>query len=264
MHNSYCAVILNRNLGNETDTLRDRLLLLGFSNVVVVDSSTDISLQSKYANVIADDLSTLKLGYRMNRGFNLGLDYAIKNFNPDWVLCLPVDSYIEKIDLDGFEKESKSYSKIVAYTFLNESHPYFSLFKKNIALIWNIDEGPIMVKTNFVKEFITNNQVNIFDNNNFRGYMSFKELALRVYANNKGIGAYKSFIIREREEFLLNFAELMKTESYSKNKELLIVEGSSWLREKYGFLDRWSLENIVRLTYDEFLLCNPKYLEIKL
>ena len=56
----------------------------------------------------------------------------------------------------------------------------------------------------------------------------------------------------------------MKTESYTLNKQLLIKEGEIWLLQKYGLLDRWSFETILRLIFDEFLLRNPTYKEIAL
>ena len=56
----------------------------------------------------------------------------------------------------------------------------------------------------------------------------------------------------------------MKTESYSLNKRLLISEGKKWLFKKYGILDRWAFENIIRLLYEEFIKVNPKYKSIEI
>lgn len=264
MQYKYVAVILNRNLGRKCDDLRNELLEIGFSEIVIVDSSPDPILQSEYITIKANDANSIKRGLRINRGFNLGINYAVKNYNPDWILCLPVDSQIIKIDLKNFEKEAFLYPKIVAYSMINPNHPYLSLLKSNIGLVWNIEEGPIFLKSSFLKNFEYKNKITLFDNHNFRSYLSFKEIALRIYGNDKSIGIYKSFLIEEREEYLLNFAELMKTESYSLNKELLIKEGEIWLRQKYGLFDRWSFETILRLIFDEFLLRNPDYKEIAL
>ena len=233
MQYKYVAVILNRNLGQKCDDLRNELLEIGFSEIVIVDSSPDQMLQSEYITIKASDANSIKKGLRINRGFNLGIDYAIKNYDPNWILCLPVDSQIIKIDLKNFEKETFFYPTI-------------------------------FLKSSFLKNFEYKNKITLFDNHNFRSYLSFKEIALRIYGNDKSIGVYKSFLIEEREEYLLNFAELMKTESYTLNKQLLIKEGEIWLLQKYGLLDRWSFETILRLIFDEFLLRNPTYKEIAL
>ena len=99
MQYKYVAVILNRNLGKKCDDLRNELLEIGFSEIVIVDSSPDPILQSGYITIKANDANSIKRGLRINRGFNLGINYAIKNYDPDWILCLPVDSQIIKIDL---------------------------------------------------------------------------------------------------------------------------------------------------------------------
>jgi len=259
MYNKYCAVILNRNLGSECDNLRQELLNLGFDSVVVVDSSTSSNLASKYVNVRATDMNTLNEGYRINRGFNEGLTFALSNYEPDWIMCLPVDSKIEKISLISFEQEADNYQKIVAYGFISSKSPYYPLLAENTGLVWNLEEGPIMLHRDFIEEFWIDNKIQIFDNDNFRGYLSFKELALRIYGKNRAIGVSKYLLVEEREEFLMNFSELMKTEAFAENKELLIVEGKQWLKRKYGFTNRWELENIVRLLHNEFILRNPKY-----
>ena len=94
LKNKYLAIILNRNLGKECDALREVLLSKGVSDVIIVDSSTDPSLQSQFVTIGAIDNSAIEHGYRINRGFNLGLNYAIENHKFDWVLCLPVDTQI--------------------------------------------------------------------------------------------------------------------------------------------------------------------------
>ena len=92
-----------------------------------------------------------------------------------------------------------------------------------------------------------------FDEENFRAYLSYKELAFRIYSANFAIGIYNGFIVAVKEELLLTYSELMKTESFSLNKQLLISEGQEWLFKKYGIFDRWSFETIIRLLYEEFL-----------
>lgn len=264
MDNKYCAVILNRNLGNECDNLRQELLGLGFNSVVIVDSSTSTNLASSYVNVKATDMRTLQEGFRINRGFNQGITFALKNYQPDWIMCLPVDSKIEKIDLISFEQEADNYHKIVAYGFLSSKSSYYPLLTENTGLVWNIEEGPIILQREFIEDFWIDDKVEIFDNENFRGYLSFKELALRIYGKNRAIGVSKHLLVEEREEFLMNFSELMKTESFSKNKELLVLEGEKWLKRKYGLANRWEFENIVRLLYSEFIMRNPKYNKLDL
>ena len=122
----------------------------------------------------------------------------------------------------------------------------------------------ILLNYELVSKYKVKNNVLLFDENNFRAFLSYKELAFRVYSANLAVGIYNKFLVAEREELLLTYSELMKTESFSLNKQLLIGEGMEWLFKKYGIFDRWAFETIIRLMHDEFLTGNPKYLEIKL
>jgi hypothetical protein len=260
----YLAIILNRNLGKVCDALRSDLLSKGIQDVVVIDSSTDQSLQSKFVTIGAVDQNAIEHGYRINRGFNLGLNYALENYEFDWIFCLPVDTKIIDLDLDAFDMESVNYPKIMAYTLPEKDNPYLPIIKGSIGLVWNVLEGPILLKYELVSKFKFENTVQLFDNDNFRAYMSFKELALRIYSSNFAFGIYGKFLVEEREELLLSFSELMKTESFSVNKQMLISEGEKWLFKKYGIFDRWSFETIVRLLFEEFLRVNPSYKVIDL
>ena len=75
LNHKYIAIILNRNLGKVCDELRNELLSKGVSEVIIVDSSTDKMLQSKFVTIGALDKNALEHGYRINRGFNLGLSF---------------------------------------------------------------------------------------------------------------------------------------------------------------------------------------------
>lgn len=264
LNNKYLAIVLNRNLGKICDELRSELLRKGVSEVIIVDSSTDKMLQSKFVTIGATDKNALEFGYRINRGFNLGLNYALENCDFDWVFCIPVDTEILELDLKAFEIDSRQFPKIMAYTLPEKNDPYLPLIKNNIGLVWNILEGPILLKQELVSRYKNADNVSLFDDENFRAFLSYKEIAFRIYSANFAVGIYNKFLVAEREELLLTYSELMRTESYSLNKQLLIIEGKKWLFQKYGISDRWAFENVIRLLYDEFLLRNPKYLEIKL
>ena len=259
LRNRYLAVILNRNMGEVCDALRIVLLKQGIMEVIVVDSSTDQSLESKFKTIGAIDNNALEHGYRINRGFNIGLTYAMDNYEFDWIFCFPVDTEIIEFDLNQFEIDSKKFPKIMAYTLPEKNDPYLPMINNKIGLVWNILEGPILLNYKLVSRFKNEHAVSLFDNENFRAFLSFKELAFKIYSSNFAIGIYNGFLVTEKEELLLTFSELMKTESFSLNKQLLISEGEKWLFSKYGIFDRWAFETIVRLLYEEFLKVNPEY-----
>lgn len=264
LNNKYLAIILNRNLGEICDELREELLRKGIFDVIVVDSSTDQSLKSKFVTIGAVDQNALDHGYRINRGFNLGLGYALENYEFDWVFCFPVDTEIISLDLEAFDVDSEQFPKIMAYSLLEKEDPYLPLIKNQVGLVWNILEGPISLKYELVSKYKTDDIVTLFDNENFRTFMSYKEIAFRIYSANLAVGIYSKFLVAEREDLLLTYSDLMKTESFSVNKKLLISEGEKWLFKKYGIFDRWAFETIIRLLYEEFVKVNPKYKSIEI
>lgn len=264
LNNKYLAIILNRNLGKICDELREQLLSKGIFDVIVVDSSTDHLLQSKFVTIGAIDQNALEHGYRINRGFNLGLSYALENYEFDWIFCIPVDTEIINLDLEAFDVDSKQFPKIMAYSLPEKNDPYLPLIKNKVGLVWNILEGPILLKYELVYNYKIDEVVSLFDDENFRAFLSFKELAFRIYSANFALGIYNKFLVAEKEELLLTYSELMKTESFSLNKKLLISEGEKWLFKKYGIFDRWAFETAIRLLYEEFVKVNPEYKSIEI
>ena len=121
-----------------------------------------------------------------------------------------------------------------------------------------------MLHFDLVSKYKSNDNVSLFSDENFRSYLSFKELAFRIYSANFALGIYDGFLVSEKEELLLTYSELMKTEDFSLNKRLLISEGEEWLFNKYGIFDRWSFENIIRMLYEEFCKVNPEHKSIEI
>jgi len=68
----------------------------------------------------------------------------------------------------------------------------------------------------------------------------------------------------ENESHLQNHHDLIVTEEASRNADLLLKEGRAWLAQKYGLTDGISLENLVRLSFEEFMRQNPKLIHWKI
>lgn len=252
------AVILNRNLGQVCDALVDELNLRGVNDIFVVDASSSPELRSQNATLMPQDFETITKGLRVNRGYNLGLSQALAESRSDWIFCLPVDTEIKNFEIERLFSQLQILDKVVAVCPLEETSPYLSLIPEaGLGIGWKFPEGPILLKSDFVRQFQFGSAVRLFDDENFRGYLSFVELALRIYGNDRAIAATSLIQVYEREDYLLNYADLMKTEPLEINKYLLKTEGLSWIREKYGMVDRWSFENIVRLVFEEYVSKNP-------
>ena len=114
-----------------------------------------------------------------------------------------------------------------------------------------------MLNKNFLQKIINvkSSYTNfLFDGSNFRGYGLESELIAKAYANDFSAAITTSAYVEENESLLLNKYDLIKTETYSKNLQLMHKEGISWMKKKYGFSNKWLLHNYVKLFYDQFFV----------
>ena len=73
-----------------------------------------------------------------------------------------------------------------------------------------------------------------------------------------------SVYAEENESYLLEKSELIKTEKYQENIQLYLKEGRSWIKQKYGFNSRWSMQQYVKNFYDLFFETNPDLIHYKI
>jgi hypothetical protein len=104
----------------------------------------------------------------------------------------------------------------------------------------------------------------IFDGTNFRGYFSESELIAKAYSNNWAAAITSKVFAEENESYLLKKSDFIKTESYNENIRLYLQEGLVWLRRKYGFNSRWSMQQYVKSFYDSFFNYNPELKKYKI
>jgi hypothetical protein len=171
-------------------------------------------------------------------------------------MLLPNDSEVVKFDVDAVLALSSKITNLAAIVPLSPSSHYINNFDEHrYEIAWHFDEGPIIFSRHFLNS-ISDKGTELFDNDNFRGYLSFIELATKIYASNKCMAATDLISFKENKSHTIKKYELIGTEPYDSNIELMLSEGKDWLLKKYGFEDRKSLELISRLLYEEFRSVN--------
>ena len=55
-----------------------------------------------------------------------------------------------------------------------------------------------------------------------------------------------------------NFSKEIRTENFSKNLDLYLKEGLQWMKNKYGFNNKWQMQFYVKMYYDNFFEFNPE------
>ena len=99
----------------------------------------------------------------------------------------------------------------------------------------------------------------LYDGQNFRGYGTESELIAKAYSNFWGAAITSEVKINENTSYLKEKSNLIKTESHDKNLKLYISEGQKWMKEKYGFKSKWSMNMYVKNFYDKFFEYYPNY-----
>ena len=269
------TVILNRNLPNVTDRLVDHIKLYDdeLTDIYVVEAGSDIDKLSRHTTWHANWKEAQENGLRYSRGMN----YALKQLwneskfkEYDAFLLLTNDTELE---------EKATISPLLKV--MNE-HPYvgilspcshnwgerFLLKEKETKYFWFIHNNALLFRRSFLESIMETSQPNsmnfIFDGSNFRGYFSESEIIAKAYANNWAAAITTQVFAEENESYLLNKSDLIRTESYEENIKLYIKEGESWLRRKYGFNSRWSMQQYVKSFYDRFFEFYPEYKNYKI
>lgn len=255
------VLILNRNMKTITEKLVKNLKTQPSIRLcAVIDSGSREPEVSTYTVVQDSSDFAITHGLRPNRGFDLGIKWWLQQENKsDWLLLLPNDSELVNFNSVKLLEELQKFPLVVGVILISPGNPYGELLSSSrIGIIWNSHEGPLMLRRKFLEDRFEN-QGYLLDPKNYRGYLSFLELALQIYANNKALAATDLISFRENQTHIFNSYQLIGTEPHSKNLELLVSEGESWLASKYGVEDRWSFELMVRLVFEEFMRVNPDF-----
>jgi hypothetical protein len=263
------VVVLNRNLGSVCDELCKSVReVFGQSvNLVVVDCSTSVELASGEVTILADWPDAIEQGLRFGRGMNAGLKFLLdQESENNWVLLLPVDTEIVHCDASDLLKCLNSIPALVAVKPLPINSAYEELIGgTNLSLGWNFEEGPWILRKEFVKsQMFFSDRKEFFDHSNFRGYMTSLDISLRAYANGFCVGLTNNLVLRENETYLMEKSELMKTEPMDENNSLFLSEGVAWLNSRYGIQDPWDFAQLVRISFEQFMLEHPEHHELSL
>jgi hypothetical protein len=264
------TIILNRNLPDVTDRLYEHLVKhdCDMTDIFVIEAGSDSDRLSRYTTWHATWPDALAQGLRYSRGMNYGLSQLWKE---------------EKFRLyDAFflltnDTELQSSPILAPLMTVLDQHPRVGILSPCSArwgerlllkgqatrYFWFIHNNAYLLRREFVESIFNEDQPDfmnfVFDGLNFRGYGSESELIAKAYANDWAAAITSEVWAGENESHLLNKADLIKTEGYEENLRLYVEEGRRWMRNKYGFNSRWSMQQYVKTFYDSFFEFYPEF-----
>ena len=267
------TIILNRNLPDVTNALYDHLQQYDGdqTDVFVVEAGSDDDRLSKYCSWHADWPEAREQGLRYCRGMNYGLSRLWKAGR-----FQDYDAFFLVTNDTEFQK-APTLAPLMA---VMDEHPHLGILspcakrwgeklllqEQSTKYFWFIHNNALMLRRGFIEAICDAEAARtadgngfLFDGTNFRGYGTESELIAKAYANDWAAAITTRVLAEENESHLLNKADLIKTEGQTENLRLYVEEGQAWMRRKYGFNSRWSMQQYVKSFYDKFFAFHPEY-----
>ncbi|MES9901339.1 MAG: hypothetical protein ABW168_01495 [Sedimenticola sp.] len=270
------TIILNRNLPEPTDRLVNHLKQYDsyHTDVFVLEAGSDEQLLSQHCTWYVNTDEAREHGLRYSRGMNYGLHQLWKEGN--W------EKYDAFFLLTNDTELPRGQQTVQTLLTLLDMHPRAGIISpcskrwgerllldaEPTKYFWFIHNNAYFLRREFldtIKETESPDYMNfLFDGENFRGYYSESELIAKAYANDWTAAITTEVFAEENESYLLDRLDLIKTESYAENLQLYVEEGTQWLKRKYGFNSRWSMQQYVKSFYDQFFEFHPEYEKYKI
>ena len=264
------TIILNRNLPSVTDSLYEQFQKHDGKNtdIFVVESGSHENHLSKYKTWWANDPDSVENGLRYCRGFNYGLselwkEGKFKNYDYFYLVCNDVKFNDEPIVtplVEEMEKHPRMAILSPCSHLWGEKH---MIPPMETRYFWEIQFLSFLVRREFIEEIMNTQEPDMmnvfFDGSNFRGYAADLETVIKAYANDWAAGITTKVWQDEDDSILKTKADLMKTDPYDVNLKKLFSEGKDWLRAKYGFNSRWTMQMYAKSFYQMFFEHYPEY-----
>lgn len=273
--NKIATLILNRNLPKVTNRLYNHIKKYNsdYTDIFVIESGSDKNKLSKYWTWRAESKFAIKNGLRFSRGMNFGLGNLWREGKFD-------KYYGFFLITNDTEIRTKYFAKKIINIF--NKHPRLGILspcsdetlerkflkKDNIKYSWYIQNTAYAFRKDFIKDLINIKKPDyknfLFDGSNYRGWGAISELIAKAYLNDWAAAFTNQIYTNENEKYLLKLHKSIKTDSYEKNLKLIEKETDEWMRKKFGFYSKWSMQMYVKAFYDKFFNYYPEYVKFRL
>ncbi len=275
MKKRVATVILNRNLPEVTNKLYLKLKKYNQkeSDIFILESGSDQKKLSKYYTWWAKDPLVKKNGLRFFRGMNYALRKLYDEgsfYNYDAFFLITNDSEFEnKRIIKKMLNILDKHKKLAILSPCSKNWGEKKIIPKNgIKYFWFLYDNALFIRRKFIEEIFDLKKPGyknfLFDGTNFRGYGLESEIIAKAYSNHWSVAITSSVWREENEKYLLNLSHVIKTDKYDKNLKLYIHEGKKWMKKKYGFSSKWSMNMYVKNFYDKFFEYYPEYRKYKI
>ena len=268
------TIILNRNLPEATNKLVEHIQKYDSNetDIFVLEAGSDESNLSKYFTWHANTPEQKKNGLRYSRGMNYALNQLVLEgrFDKyDAFFLLTNDTELPNSKtVNPLINVLSAHKEVGILSPCSRKWGEASLLKQQkTKYFWFIHNNAFLVRRSLIEDLCdvdTPSGINLFDGSNFRGYLSEMELIAKTYANDWAAAITSEVFAEENESYLMEKSDLIKTDAFDKNRELYISEGMQWLKQKYGFNSRWSMQMYAKNFYEHFFVYHPDLIQYKI
>lgn len=269
------TIILNRNLPDVTDRLYESIYRNNSNktDIYVVEAGSDENNLSRHCTWWANWDDAMTHGLRVPRGVNYALLQLLnekKFYKYDYFVMLTNDAeFEEKPVIDTMVEVMDEHPYVGILSPCSKQWGEASLLGHgNTKYFWYVLNVAYMMRREYIEaimELENPTYLNLlYDGTNFRGYGLEMELVAKGYANDWATAITTKVWVNENEEHLQTKADLIKTETYEENLNLYLDEGRKWMRRKYGFNSRWTMQMYAKFFYDKFFEFYPELIQWKI
>lgn len=268
------TIVLNRNLPEVTDELCAHIEKHDGENtdIFVVEAGSDGGRLSNHTTWHANWPEAKQHGLRYSRGMNYGLSQLWNEGK-----FQQYDAFFLLTNDTEFEAKPT----IAPLLEILDQHPRLGILSpcshrwgerlllkdQATKYFWFVHNNAYLLRREFIESICDSAQPDamgfLFDGENFRGYGTEHEIIAKAYANDWAAAITANVWAGENESYLIDKADLIKTEAYEENLKLYVEEGRAWMRKKYGFNSHWSMQQYVKAFYDRFFEFHPEFANYK-
>lgn len=269
------TIILNRNLPEVTNALYKKIHKYdgSITDIFVMESGSSKERLSKHYSWWANWPEALEHGLRFPRGFNYALAELYKKnkfVKYDYYLLICNDTEFKDDSIVRILREElDNHRRVGIISPCSTTWGERSLIgEKGTKYFWNVQFLCCMLRREFIETVMETDNPDytnfLFDGSNFHGAGADLELIAKGYANDWATAITTKAFICENEMHLKTKADLIKTETYSENLKQTLADEKKWLRKKYGFNSRWTMQLYSKFFYEKFFDFFPEFKTFKI
>jgi len=263
------TIILNRNLPDVAEKLYESIdkYNSNLTDIYVVEAGTLEEKLSKYCTWWANWDEAMKQGLRVPIGFNYALSEMWKDktfYNYDFFFLLTNDTeFGEEPIIEILLNEISCHPKVGIMSPCSKQWGESKLLGiGDTKYFWYVEQLAWLMRREYIEcimELESPDYMNfLYDGTNFRGYELDIELIVKGYANDWATAITNKVWMEENETHLKTKADSIRTEGYEDNLKKYVDEGKKWLRCKYGFNSRWTIQMYAKFFYEKFFEYYPE------